>query len=233
MIFRQLFEPDSSTYTYLLGCPETGRAVLIDPVLETAERDLDAVRALGLTLAWTVETHIHADHVTAAARLRALSGCKIAVPAAEEIAGADAHLSELQGLEIGAIALKPLYTPGHTDHHHCYLAGGRVFTGDALLIDGCGRTDFQGGCAATLYRSVRDKIFTLPDETLVYPAHDYRGREFSSVGRERAGNPRLGGALTEQEFVAIMAALDLPYPKKIDVAVPANRLCGALPEMRG
>ena len=230
MIFRQLFEPDSSTYTYLLGCAETGAAVLIDPVLETAERDLDAVRDLGLTLAWTVETHVHADHVTAAARLRSLSGCKVAFPAGEEIAGADTYLSELEGLEIGAIALKPLYTPGHTDHHHCYLAGGRVFTGDALLIDGCGRTDFQGGCAATLYRSVHDKIFTLPDETLVYPAHDYRGREVSSVGRERTGNPRLGAARTAAEFVAIMAALDLPYPRKIDVAVPANRRCGAIAE---
>jgi len=230
MIFRQLFEPDSSTYTYLLGCPETGVAVLVDPVLETAERDLEAVRELELTLAWTVETHVHADHVTAAARLRSLSGCRIAFPAGEEIAGADAYLSELQGLEIGSLALRPLYTPGHTDHHHCYLAGARLFTGDALLIDGCGRTDFQGGCAATLYRSVHDKIFTLPDETPVYPAHDYQGREVSSVGRERAANARLGGGRSQAEFVAIMAALDLPYPKKIDVAVPANRLCGALPE---
>ncbi|MDX6284404.1 MAG: hypothetical protein QOH03_5475 [Kribbellaceae bacterium] len=230
MIFRQLFEPESSTYTYLLGCPQTGAAVLIDPVLETAERDLEAVRDLGLTLAWTVETHVHADHVTAAARLRSLSGCKVAFPAGEEIAGADAYLSELEPLAAGAIALKPLYTPGHTDHHHCYLAGGRVFTGDALLIDGCGRTDFQGGCAATLYRSVRDKIFTLPDETSVYPGHDYRGRDVSSIGRERASNPRLGGGRTEKEFVAIMAALELPYPRKIDVAVPANRRCGALPE---
>lgn len=199
-------------------------------MLETAERDLEAVRALGLTLAWTVETHVHADHVTAAARLRSLSGCRIAFPAGEEIAGADAYLSELEGLDIGAVALQPLYTPGHTDNHHCYLAGARLFTGDALLIDGCGRTDFQGGCAATLYRSVHDKIFTLPDETLVYPAHDYRGREVSSVGRERARNPRLGCGRSEEEFVEIMAALDLPYPRKIDVAVPANRLCGMVPD---
>jgi glyoxylase-like metal-dependent hydrolase (beta-lactamase superfamily II) len=227
MIFRQLFEPDSSTYTSLLGCPETGAAVLVDPVLETAERDLDAVHALGLTLAWTVETHVHADHVTAAARLRSLSGCRIAFPDGEEISGADLRLNELTPLAAGTVTLKPLFTPGHTDNHHCYLAGGRVFTGDALLIDGCGRTDFQGGCAATLYRSVRDKLFTLSDETSVYPAHDYHCRQVSSVGRERAHNPRLGGDRTEHEFVAIMAALDLPYPKKIDVAVPANRRCGA------
>jgi glyoxylase-like metal-dependent hydrolase (beta-lactamase superfamily II) len=228
MIFRQLFEPDSSTYTYLLGCPETGAALLIDPVLETAERDLEAVHALGLTLAWTVETHVHADHVTAAARLRALSGCRIAYPAGEEIAGADMYLSELEPLAAGAVALRPLYTPGHTDNHHCYLVGGRVFTGDALLIDGCGRTDFQGGCAATLYRSVHDKLFALPDDTLVFPAHDYRGRLSSTVGRERQLNARLGGGRTAVEFVALMAALDLPYPRKIDVAVPANRSCGAI-----
>ena len=227
MIFRQLFEPDSSTFTYVLGCPESGAAVLIDPVLETAERDLGELRALGLRLAWTVETHIHADHVTAAARLRQLSGCKIAFPAGDEIAGADAYLSELQALELGTVTLRPLHTPGHTDNHHCYLAGGRLFTGDALLIDGCGRTDFQGGCAATLYRSVHGKIFSLPGDTLVYPAHDYRGRQVSSVARERADNSRLGGGRSEAEFVEIMAALDLPYPKKIDVAVPANRRCGA------
>jgi sulfur dioxygenase len=230
MIFRQLFEPDSSTYTYLLGCPESGAAVLIDPVLETAERDLDTVQALGLTLVWTVETHVHADHVTAAARLRSLSGCKVAFPAGEEIAGSDLYLSELQPLELGVVVLQPLFTPGHTDNHHCYLVDGRVFTGDALLIDGCGRTDFQGGCAATLFRSVHEKIFSLPGETLVYPGHDYQGRQVSSVGRERARNPRLGDGRTEGEFVAIMAALDLPYPRKIDLAVPANRLCGTLPE---
>jgi glyoxylase-like metal-dependent hydrolase (beta-lactamase superfamily II) len=231
MIFRQLFEPESSTYSYLLGCPETSAAVLVDPVLETAERDLDAVRGLGLTLAWTVETHVHADHVTAAARLRALSGCKVAFPAGEEIAGADAYLSELAPLALGALQLTPLYTPGHTDNHHCYLVGERVFTGDALLIDGCGRTDFQGGSAGTLYRSVHDKLFSLPDDTLVYPAHDYQGRRVSNIGQERTRNSRLGGGRSADEFVAIMAALDLPYPKKIDLAVPANRRCGALADL--
>lgn len=230
MIFRQLFEPESSTYTYLLGCPESGAAVLIDPVLENAERDLGAVRELGLTLAWTLETHVHADHVTGAARLRSLSGCKVAYPDGEQISGADARVSELAPLAIGTVTLRPLYTPGHTDNHHCYLAGDHVFTGDTLLIGGCGRTDFQGGCAATLYRSVHDKLFSLPDDTLVYPGHDYQGRHASSVGEERRGNARLGGGRCAEEFVAIMAALDLPYPKKIDIAVPANRRCGAIAE---
>jgi len=229
MIFRQLFEPLSSTYTYLLGCPESGQALLIDPVLEMAERDLDAVRALGLTLAWTVETHVHADHVTAAARLRALSGCRIAYPAGEEIEGADAYLGELAPLGLGAVTLRALFTPGHTDTHHCYLAGERLFSGDTLLIDGCGRTDFQGGDAAALYRSVRDKLFALPEDTLVYPAHDYQGRRVSTIGQEKSHNARLGDGKSEEEFAAIMAALALPYPKKIDLAVPANRRCGALP----
>ena len=229
MIFRQLFEPESSTYTYLLGCPESGQALLIDPVLETAERDLDAVRALGLTLAWTVETHVHADHVTAAARLRSLSGCRIAYPAGEEIEGADAYLGELAPLGLGALTLRALFTPGHTDTHHCYLVGERLFSGDTLLIDGCGRTDFQGGDSAALYRSVRDKLFALPEDTLVYPAHDYQGRRVSTIGQERGRNARLGDGKSEAEFAAIMAALDLPYPKKIDLAVPANRRCGAPP----
>ena len=230
MLFRQLFEPQSSAYTYLIACERTRDAALIDPVLETVERDLQLVEALRLSLRLTIETHIHADHVTAAARLKALSGCRIAYPDGEEIAGADLRLSELATLAVGTVVLKPLFTPGHTDNHHCYLAGKRVFTGDALLIDGCGRTDFQGGCAATLYRSVRDKLFTLPDETEVYPGHDYRGRKASSIGAERRGNARLGGGRSEAEFVALMAALGLPYPRKIDIAVPANRRCGAIPE---
>ena len=229
MIFRQLFEPDSSTYTYLLGCPESGSAVLVDPVLETAERDLSVVRELGLTLAWTVEIHVHADPVTAAARLRALSGCKVAYPDGEEIAGADARFA-VRPADDRHVTLRPLYTPGHTDNHHCYLAGDRVLTGDALLIGGCGRTDFQGGCPATLYRSVHDKLFSLPDHILVCPGHDYQGRRASSIGAERSGNARLGGGRTPEEFAAIMAALDLPYPKKIDVAVPANRRCGVIPD---
>jgi len=230
MIFRQLFEPGSSTYSYLLGCEETGQAALIDPVLETVERDLDLIRALGLTLACTIETHIHADHVTGAGRLRALSGSKAAFPAASGAEFVDFTIREGEPVGIGAMQLRPLYTPGHTDDHHAYYVetGGasRVFTGDALLIDGCGRTDFQNGDAATLYRSVHDKIFALADDTLVYPAHDYNQRHVSSVGQERARNPRLGDGKTIDDFVAIMAGLNLARPKKMDVVVPANRLCG-------
>ena len=234
MIFRQLFEPVSSTYTYLLACEERGHAVLIDPVLEAVERDLDLIHSLGLTLACTIETHIHADHVTGAGRLRALTGSKAGFPAASGAELVDFTISEGEPIEVGEMIVRPLYTPGHTDDHHAYLmeSGGlaRVFTGDALLIDGCGRTDFQDGDAATLYRSVHAKIFALGDDTLVYPAHDYNQRHVSSVGQEKARNPRLGEGKTVEEFVAIMATLNLPRPKKIDVAVPANRVCGETSE---
>ena len=230
MLFRQLFEPQSSAYTYLLGCAQSGEAALIDPVIVTVERDLEVLGDLGLTLKYTIETHIHADHVTGAGRLRELTGCQCALPAKSGAARADVAVEEGIAIEIGVLGLHPLYTPGHTDDHFAYWLDApgseRLFTGDALLIDGCGRTDFQNGDAATLYRSVHDKLFALADETLVYPGHDYQQRQVSSVGQEKARNPRLGGGKTLDQFVAIMAALDLPRPKKMDIAVPANRACG-------
>lgn len=230
MIFRQLYEPESSTYTYLFGCRDTGQALLLDPVLETVERDLATLQALGLTLSHTLDTHIHADHVTGACRLRSLTGCKVAYPAMDNLPCADVGVSETSPLEVGGLAFRPLFTPGHTDTHHSYVVEQpgslRVFTGDALLIDGCGRTDFQNGNAETLYRSIHHKIFKLPGDTLVFPAHDYQHRHVSTVNQERERNPRLGGGKTLDEFVTIMASLNLPYPKRIDIAVPANRLCG-------
>ena len=230
MIFRQLFEPQSSAFTYLVGCDETHEAALIDPVFETVERDLALLGELGLTLKDTLETHIHADHVTGADRLRDETGAKAAVPEKSGATQVDLAVREGEAIAIGKLRLEPLYTPGHTDDHHAYLLRGtdgvRVFTGDALMIDGCGRTDFQNGDAATLYRSVHDKLFALPDETLVYPGHDYQQRRVSSIGQERARNPRLGGGKTIEEFVAIMKGLNLPRPKKMDVAVPANLECG-------
>jgi len=230
MIFRQLFEPLSSTYTYLLGCETTGQALLIDPVVNSIERDLAAIQALGLTLACTVDTHIHADHITGALHLKQRTGCRIAAPAMERLPCADVGVEEGQPLQWGEIVLQPLHTPGHTDSHHAYLLGERVFTGDALLIDGCGRTDFQNGNAAELYRSVTGKLFSLPDEQLVYPGHDYQQRWVSSIGQEKARNPRLGNARSLQAFEQIMAGLNLPYPKFIDHAVPGNRQCGVCPE---
>lgn len=234
MIFRQLFEPESSTYTYLIGWPDTGEAILLDPVMETVDRDLARLQELGLRLACTLDTHIHADHISSACRLRSLTGCKVAYPAMDGLPCADIGVAEDRPLELGGLSFKPLHTPGHTDTHHCYLltiAGQpRLFSGDALLIDGCGRTDFQNGDSAALYRSVTEKLFTLPDDTLVYPSHDYQHRHVSTVAQERERNPRLGGGKSEREFAGIMANLNLPYPRKIDLAVPANRLCGDCPD---
>ena len=230
MIFRQLIEPESSTYTYLIGCENTGEAVLLDPVIETCDRDLKAVAALGLNLTFTLDTHIHADHITGACRLRSLTGCKVAYPADDNISCADVEVSEEAPLTVGDLTIRALFTPGHTDKHHCYLIEqgrhAQVCTGDALLIDGCGRTDFQNGDSETLYRSVREKLFALPEDTLVYPAHDYSGRRVSTIMQERTRNPRLNDDVSLAEFQQIMAELDLPYPEKIDVAVPANLKCG-------
>jgi len=230
MIFRQLVEPESSTYTYLIGCENTGEAVLLDPVIETCERDMEAVAALGLNLAFTLDTHIHADHITGACRLRSLTGCEVAYPADDNLSCADVEVSEEAPLSVGDLTIRALFTPGHTDKHHSYVIeqGGhtQVFTGDALLIDGCGRTDFQNGDSAVLFKSVREKLFALPEGTLVYPAHDYSGRRVSTIMQERTHNPRLNDEISLSEFQRIMAELDLPYPKKIDVAVPANLKCG-------
>ncbi|ODV04286.1 MAG: Zn-dependent hydrolase [Rubrivivax sp. SCN 70-15] len=229
MIFRQLFEPLSSTYTYLIGCESTGQALLIDPVVNSIDRDLAELQRLGLTLALTLDTHVHADHITAALQLSQRVGSKIAAPALDRLPCVDIGVVEGQPLRLGSLTLEPLHTPGHTDSHHAYRLGDHVFTGDALLIDGCGRTDFQNGSAQDLYRSVTGKLFALPDEQLVYPGHDYSGRRVSSIGQEKARNPRLGQGRTLEEFERLMAGLNLPYPKFIDHAVPGNRQCGVCP----
>ena len=229
MIFRQLFEPLSSTYTYLLGCAETGQAVLIDPVIVAIDRDLAEVNRLGLTLAYTLDTHIHADHITAGLELKKRVGSKIAAPAYDRLPCTDVGIEEGKPFQVGGMMLQPLHTPGHTDGHFAYRLVDRVFTGDALLIEGCGRTDFQNGDADALYKSVKEKLFSLPDEVLVYPAHDYEGRHVSSIAQEKKRNPRLGEERTLEEFRHIMANLNLPYPKFIDYAVPGNKQCGVCP----
>lgn len=229
MIFRQLFEPLSSTCTYLVGCETTGLALLIDPVINCVERDLAELQRLHLRLALTIDTHLHADHITGALELKQRSGCRIGAPAMERLPCADLALQEGVPVTLGSLTLQPLHTPGHTDSHFCLRLGERLFTGDALLIDGCGRTDFQGGSAAALYHSVHDKLFTLPDEQLVYPGHDYQGRRVSSIGQEKLRNPRLGAGRSPAEFEHLMAGLKLPYPKFIDHALPGNRACGVCP----
>lgn len=226
MIFRQLKDPETSTYTYILGDEETRQAVLIDPVLEQADRDRAAVEELGLTLAVTLETHVHADHVTGAGELRRATGCRVGVPTVAGLECADLAVREGETISVGNVRLEPLFTPGHTDVDHSYLAGDRVFTGDALFIDGCGRTDFQAGDAGTLYDSVHAKLFSLPDDTLVYPGHDYNSRRVSTIRQEKDRNPRLNLDNGRDDFIAIMDALDLPHPKQIERAVPANQACG-------
>ncbi len=230
MILRQLHEPLSNTYTYLIGCPATGEAVLIDPAYPTWERDLDMVRSLGLRLAYTLETHVHADHITSALKLREQAGSRIVFPAPSAAQGPDIALPADMPLTVGGLALQPLPTPGHTDDHFAYRLHDRVFTGDALLIDGCGRTDFQNGDAGSLYDSVHHCLFTLPDATLVYPAHDYNNRHVSTILQEKERNPRLGGDRNLEDFVELMNNLDLAYPKFIDYAVPGNRRCGVCPD---
>ncbi len=230
MIFRQLFEPVSSTYTYLLASEATGEAILVDPVLPAWQRDLALVAELGLRLRYTVETHVHADHITSAARLKREAGSRIVYPAIDRFPGVDLNIAEGQPLAVGDLALEGLATPGHTDDHFAYRIGDRVLTGDALLIDGCGRTDFQNGDAPALYRSVHDKLFTLPDDTLVYPGHDYNGRRVSCIAQEKSRNPRLGEGRDLEAFVKLMESLRLPYPTFIAYAVPGNRACGVCPE---
>lgn len=229
MIFRQLFEPISSTYTYLLGCEETGQAILVDPVINAIDRDLTELTKLGMTLAYTVDTHIHADHITSALEMKRKISSKIAAPAMEALACADVGIEEGKPFQVGSITLNPIHTPGHTDGHFAYVIGDRVLTGDALLIEGCGRTDFQNGDTDMLYQSVTRKLFSLPEDYLVYPAHDYKQRRVSSIGQEKDRNPRLGQNKSLMEFRKIMAELNLPYPKFIDYAVPGNRQCGVCP----
>ena|ERR1051326_7565070 len=228
MIFRQLFDPQSSTYTYLVADTAMREALLIDPVFEQARRDAALVEELGLKLAWTLETHVHADHVTGAWLLRERLGSKIAISRASGAQGADRYLEPHERIAFGRRALEALATPGHTAGCLTYLTDDRTmaFTGDALLIRGCGRTDFQGGDARRLYRSVRSEIFSLPDHCLLYPGHDYRGLTVSSVGEEKMFNPRLAESIGEGDFVGYMTHLGLAHPKQMDVAVPANLKCG-------
>jgi sulfur dioxygenase len=228
LVFRQLFDQESSTYTYLLGDSASGEAVIIDPVFEQVERDSALLRELGLKLCYVLDTHCHADHVTSAWLLRQRTGAGIGISAHSGVAGADRYLAQADRVAFGGRYLEVRETPGHTDGCVTYVLDDEsmAFTGDALLIRSCGRTDFQQGDPARLYRSVRTQILALPEQTRLYPAHDYNGLTMTSVGEEKRYNPRLGGDISESDFIGYMANLGLPHPRKIDVAVPANLQCG-------
>lgn len=228
LIFRQLVDLQSSTYTYLLADGESREALLIDPVFEQMRRDAALIEELGLTLRYTLDTHVHADHITAAWMLKQHRGSEIALGAKTGAEGADRYLHHGDRLLLGKRYLAVRETPGHTAGCVSYVLDDErmAFTGDALLVRGCGRTDFQSGDARVLYRAVHQQIFTLPEDCLLYPAHDYRGITATTVGEERRLNPRLGGDLSEDDFAGYMRNLGLPHPKQMALAVPANLRCG-------
>jgi glyoxylase-like metal-dependent hydrolase (beta-lactamase superfamily II)/rhodanese-related sulfurtransferase len=228
LVFRQLFDPQSSTYTYLLGDRASGAALLIDPVFEQVRRDAALIGELGLTLLATLETHVHADHVTGASLLKRRTGSRIMLSAASGAEGADRYLAQDDVVVFGARRVMVRATPGHTNSCLTYVLDDHsvAFTGDCLLIRGSGRTDFQEGDAAAMYRSIHEQIFTLPDDCLLYPAHDYRGLTVTSVAEERRFNPRIGGEIGIGDFTGYMKNLRLAHPKLLDVAVPANLRCG-------
>jgi sulfur dioxygenase len=228
LIFRQLFDLQSSTYTYLLGDARSREAVVIDPVFEQVRRDAALIRELELTLVATLETHVHADHVTGAWLLKRQFGSRIMVASASGAEGADRYLADGDRVAFGARSLEVRATPGHTAGCLTFVLDDETmaFTGDCLLIRGSGRTDFQQGDAHAMFRSVRARILTLPPACLLYPAHDYRGLTVTSVAEELRYNPRMGGAIGEADFVGYMRNLGLPHPKLMDIAVPANLRCG-------
>jgi uncharacterized NAD(P)/FAD-binding protein YdhS/glyoxylase-like metal-dependent hydrolase (beta-lactamase superfamily II) len=226
LLFRQFFDPQTSTYTYLVADQQTGDAVLVDPVLEQVDRDLQSLDELGLKLRYCLETHLHADHITGAGKLRQQTGCQVIVPQNPAVTKADRSLVGGEILEVGSVIIETISTPGHTASHIAYLVNKtHLLTGDALFIRGCGRTDFQGGDPGTLYDVVTQRLFTLPDDTLVYPAHDYKGRTVSSIGEEKRLNPRFSDR-SRGQFITIMNNLKLSYPQKMNAAVPANEYCG-------
>ena len=227
LIFRPLFEKESSTYTYLLADSVTKEAIIIDAVAETQQRDIGLIEELKLDLKYIIETHVHADHITSSCPLKQkFTNAKIVLGESNPVACADILIKDSENLKFGDYSLKAMSTPGHTDGCMSYVVGDKVFTGDALLIRSCGRCDFQGGSAEKLFDSI-SQLFTLPDETYVYPAHDYGGRTVSSIWEEKAFNEMIGGGVDKAEFVRRVNAMELSLPAKIHVAVPANQVCGS------
>ena len=229
LFFRPLFEKESSTYTYLLADSDTKEAIIIDAVAETQQRDIGLIEELGLDLKYIIETHVHADHITSSCPLKQkFVNAQIVLGETNLVACADVLIKDGDNLQFGQYDITAMSTPGHTDGCMSFIVGDKVFTGDALLIRSCGRCDFQGGSAEKLFDSI-SRLFTLPDETYVYPAHDYGGRTVSSIWEEKAFNEMIGGGgvVDKAEFVRRVNAMELSLPAKIHVAVPANQVCGS------
>ena len=228
MIFRQLFDRESCTYTYIVADEQSREGVIIDPVFEHHRRDLALIRELDLKLLWCLDTHCHADHVTGAWLIRGATACRYGLAAVNKAQGVDEELKDGDRLPFGAGTVEAVATPGHTNGCLSFKidAGKMIFTGDALLIRGTGRTDFQSGSARELFHSIRSRLFTLDDDYQVWPGHDYSGRCMSTIGEEKAFNPRLGGNANENDYVRLMENLNLPHPKKIAEALPANLKSG-------
>lgn len=227
LIFRPLFEKESSTYTYLLADYASKEAVIIDPVDATKQRDIGLIEELGLNLKYIIETHIHADHITSSCPLKQrFNTAKIVLGKGNAVDCADILLADNALLQFGKYDIQGIQTPGHTNGCMSYVIDNKVFTGDALLIRSCGRCDFQGGSAEKLFDSIQ-RLFTLPDETLLYPAHDYGGRTVSTIAEEKAHNAMIGGNVDRAEFIRRVNGMELDLPKKIHVAVPANQVCGS------
>jgi len=227
---RQLFDYDTWTYTYLLWCDKTKKCLLIDPVLEQVDRDLELVAKLGLRLEYVLETHVHADHITAASKLREKIDIKICYGSKSKVEGADILFDDGERFVLGNHEIIAHHTPGHTTGCVSYYVNGYMFTGDTLFIEGTGRTDFQGGSSSDTYDSIRNKIFSYSDETIIYPAHNYNGFMHSTIGHERKFNPNVGDDIKKEMFVENEKLKNRPYPKRFDLAVPANMKCGQVKE---
>ncbi len=228
-IFFQLFEPESSTFTYIIGDQISREVAIIDPVLETLDRDVQLLKELNVKLKYILDTHVHADHITSARRIQGYLGGEIGMSAHSNVRGANLHLRDEDIISLGNKTIRVIETPGHTNSCLSFYFEGKIFTGDTLLIRGSGRTDFQEGSKEKLFHSVREKIFSLPDDTQVYPAHDYKGFTSSTIALEKTYNPRLNLNLSFNDFSNIMDQLKLSYPKKIDTALPNNLYCGVKP----
>lgn len=227
MFVRQLFDRDTWTYTYLVADSASKEAAIIDPVKEQFDRDAQLIEELGFNLKYVLETHVHADHITSSGKLRDRFGAKVVLQEASNADCADILAKDGDVLTLGDKEIKVMHTPGHTDADATFQIEGAVFTGDALFVRGCGRTDFQAGSTESLYSSIHDKIFSLPDETLIYPGHDYKGHTVSTVGEEKAYNPRLGAGKDLEAFAEIMDNLNLPAPARLKESLPGNMRCGA------